>query len=133
VRCIVKRSTGHTHTHRQRTTPPTLTHTHTHTTRTNPQTNTSHKHLTATLDGATTVCATSHARVGGRAKVSVRGRVEVRRGLGRARVRNVKHGLWQGACYRDQKAENLPPHKNVSTHTHTYIRRDAHIVSGSLN
>jgi len=33
------------------------------------------------------VRATSHARVGGRAGVSVRGRVKARRGLGRARVR----------------------------------------------
>ena len=36
--------------------------------------------------------ATSHARVGGRGEVSVRGRVEVRHGLGRARVRRAPAG-----------------------------------------
>jgi len=38
----------------------------------NPQTSTSHKQLTTLQGGATTVRATSHARVGGRAEVSVR-------------------------------------------------------------
>jgi len=38
------------------------------------------------------VRATSHARVGARAEVSMRGRVEVRRGLGRARVRRAPAG-----------------------------------------
>jgi len=38
------------------------------------------------------VRATSHVRVGGRAEVSVRGRVEVRRGQGRARVRRAPAG-----------------------------------------
>jgi len=59
----------HTHTHRQRTTPPTPTPTHT--TRTTPQTHKRTpptKHLSTLEGGATTVCATSHARVGGRAK-----------------------------------------------------------------
>jgi len=74
----LKRLTGHTHTQTDREQPP--RHRHTHTTRATPQTNTSHKHLT-------TVRTTSHARVGGRAEVSVGGRVEVRRGLRRARVR----------------------------------------------
>jgi len=55
---------------------------------------TSHKHLTMLEGGATTVRATSHARVGGRAEVevSMRGRVGVRRGLGRARVRRAPAG-----------------------------------------
>jgi len=35
----------------------------------NPQTNTPHKRLTTLEGGATTVRATSHARVGGRAEV----------------------------------------------------------------
>ena len=68
------------------------TDTHTHTTRTTPQTNTSHTHLTTLEGGATTVRATSHAWVGGLAEVSMRGRVEVRRGLGRARVRRASAG-----------------------------------------
>jgi len=38
------------------------------------------------------VCATSHARVGGRAEVIVDGRIEVLRGLGRARVRPAPAG-----------------------------------------
>jgi len=63
-RLQVNRSTGHTHTHRQRTTPPTPTHTHDKNNTPNPQTNTSHKHLTTLDSGATTVRATSHARVG---------------------------------------------------------------------
>ena len=87
----VKRSTGHAHTHthihRQRNNTPD-TDTHTHTMRTTPQTNTSHKHFMLE-GGETTVRATSHARVGGRAEVSVRGSVEVRRGLGRARIRHA--------------------------------------------
>jgi len=70
-----QRSTGHTHTHtythRQRTTPPTQTHTPDKNNTPNPQTNTSHKQLTTLEGGATTVRATSHARVGGRAEVSV--------------------------------------------------------------
>ena len=41
-------------------------------------------HLTTIEGGAATVRTTSHARVAGRAKVSVGGRVEVRRALGRA-------------------------------------------------
>ena len=54
----------HTHTPTENNTPD--TDTHTHTTRTTPQTNTSHKHLTTLEGGATTVRATSHARLGGR-------------------------------------------------------------------
>ena len=55
---------SHTHTPTENITPD--TDTHTHTTRTTPQTNASHKHLTTLEGGATTVRATSHARVGGR-------------------------------------------------------------------
>jgi len=67
---------SHTHTHRQRTTPPTPTHTRTRQEQhPKPQPNTSHKHLTTLEGGATTVRVTSHARVGGRAEVSVSGRV----------------------------------------------------------
>jgi len=40
-------------------------------------------HSTTLKGGATTVRTTTHARVGGRAEVSVGGRVEVRRALGR--------------------------------------------------
>ena len=58
----------------------------------NPQTSTPHKHLTTLEGGATAVRATSHARVGGRAEISVGGRDEVRRGLGRARVRRAPAG-----------------------------------------
>jgi len=71
---LYTRSTGHTHTHRQRTTPPTPTHTHDKNNTPNLQTNTPHKHLTTLEGGATTVRATSHARVGGRAEVGVGGR-----------------------------------------------------------
>ena len=74
----VKRSTGHTH--RQRTTPPTHTRTRQEQHPTPPNEH-PHKHFTTLEGGATTVRATSHARVGGRAEVSVGGRVEVRRGL----------------------------------------------------
>jgi len=42
-------------------------------TKTTPQTNTSHKHLTTLEGAATTVRATSHARVGGCAEVSGKG------------------------------------------------------------
>ena len=45
--------------------------------------------------------ATSHARVGGGAEVSVGDRVEVRRGLGRARVRLAPAGP-------------LPPTRNLT-------------------
>ena len=48
-------------------TPPAPTHTRA---RQDPQTKTSHTHLTTLNGGATTVRATSHARVGGRAEVS---------------------------------------------------------------
>jgi len=89
---FVKRSTGHTHTgHTDKENTPD-TGTHTRTTRKKTQTNTSHKHLTTLEGGATTVRATSHARVGGRAEVSMRRRIEVRRGLGRARVRRAPAG-----------------------------------------
>jgi len=73
--CIGKTiNRSHAHrTHRQRKHPRHRQHTRT----TRPQTNTSHKHLTTLNGGATTVRATSHARVGGRAEVSMRGRVEV--------------------------------------------------------
>jgi len=47
-------------------TPPTPAHTRA---RQDPQTNTSHKHLPTLNGGATTVLATSHARVGGRAEL----------------------------------------------------------------
>jgi len=59
-------STGHTHTHTDREHHP--RHRPTHTTRTTPQTpqtNTSHNHLKTLEGGATTVRATSHAKVGG--------------------------------------------------------------------
>ena len=79
--CVcVKQSTGHTHTgHTNReNTPDTGTHTRT----TRPPNE--HLHLphpqallTTLNGGATTVRATSHARVGGRAEVSMRGWVEV--------------------------------------------------------
>ena len=49
-------------------TPPTPAHTRA---RQDPQTNTSHKHLTTLNGGATTVRATSHARVGGRADIYI--------------------------------------------------------------
>jgi len=68
-RCV-KISTGHTHTHRQRTTAP--THTHDKNNNPNPQTNTPHKHSTTLEGGATTVRATSHARVGGHAEVNTK-------------------------------------------------------------
>jgi len=77
---------SHTHAHTDREQHPRQRHTHTHDKNNtpSPQTNPSHKYLTMLEGGATTVRATSHTRVGGRAEVSVRGRVEVRRGLGRA-------------------------------------------------
>jgi len=78
---VKKINRSHTHIYRQRIIPPTPTHTHDKNNIATPQTNTSHKHLTTLEGGATTVRATSHARVGGRAEVSVRGRVKVRRGL----------------------------------------------------
>jgi len=80
----INRSHTHTHTPTEDNPPVTDTHTHDKNNTPNPQTNTPHKHLTTLEGGATTVRATSHARVGGRAVVSVGGRVEVRRGLGRA-------------------------------------------------
>ena len=83
----VNRSKGHTHTHTPAENNTPDTHTHDKNNTPNPQTNTPHKHFTTLEGGATTVRATSHARVGGRAEVSVGGRLEVRRGLGRARVR----------------------------------------------
>ena len=80
----VTRETGHTHT----TTRQEQHHKQITTTRTNPPT----PHSTPLKGGATTVRATSHARVGGRAEVSVGGRIELRRGLGRARVRHAPAG-----------------------------------------
>ena len=65
----VNRSTGHTHAHTDREQHPRHRHTHTHTTRTTPQTNTFHKHLTTLEGAATTVRATSHARVSGHDEV----------------------------------------------------------------
>ena len=65
VKTAVKRSTGHTHTPTENNTPDTDTHTHDKNNTPNPQTNISHKHLTTLEGGATTVRATSHARVGG--------------------------------------------------------------------
>jgi len=50
-------------------------------------------HSTTIGGGAATVRTTSHTRVGGRDEVSVGGRVEVRRALGRARVRRDRW-LW---------------------------------------
>jgi len=62
----------HAHrTHRQRK-HPRPAHTRA---RQDPQTNTSHKHLTTLNGGATTVRATSHARVGDREKVPLWSRV----------------------------------------------------------
>jgi len=89
-------SRSHTHTPTENNTPDTDTHTHDKKNTPNPQTNTPHKHVTTLEGGTTTVRATSHARVGGRAEVSVGGRVEVRRGLGRARVRRAPAGT--GSC-----------------------------------
>ena len=87
--CPTSGNTINSHTHTGHTdrenTPDTGTHTRT-TRKKEKKTNTSHKHLTTLEGGATTVRATSHARVGDRAEVSMRGRVEVRRGLGSARV-----------------------------------------------
>jgi len=54
--------------------------------------NTRPNHLAAIGGCATTVRATSHARVGGRAEVSMGSRVEVRRALARARVRRAPAG-----------------------------------------
>ena len=51
--------------------------------------NTRPNHLAAIGGCATTVRATSHARVGGCAEVSMGSRVEVRRALARARVRRA--------------------------------------------
>jgi len=62
---------SHTHTPTENITPDTDTHAHDKNNTPNPQTNTSHTHLTTLEGGATTVRATSHARVGGRAEVSV--------------------------------------------------------------
>ena len=68
--CICHTHTGHTD---RENTPDTGIHTRT--------TRPPNEHLPQTLTtlngGATTVRATSHARVGGRAEVSIRGRVEV--------------------------------------------------------
>jgi len=76
-----KRNRPHTQTHHKnstthdttRTTPQQHNTRHDKNNTPNPQKNTSHKHLTTLEGGATTVRATSHARVGGRAEVSVRG------------------------------------------------------------
>jgi len=76
-----KRNRSHTQTHNKKN----ATH---GTTRTTPQTTTRRTtppHLTTIEGGSATVRTTSHTRVGGRAEVSVGGRVEVRR----ARVRCV--------------------------------------------
>ena len=83
LRCHnLKQTTGHTHnTHNTGTTTPP---THERITRSN--------HLAAIGGCATTVRATSHARVGGRAEVSMGSRVEVRRALARARVRRAPAG-----------------------------------------
>jgi len=54
--------------------------------------NTRPNHLAAIGGCATTVRATSHARVGGRAEVSMGSTVEVRRALARARVRRAPAG-----------------------------------------
>jgi len=67
----INRSHTYTHTPTEDNTPDTDTDTHDKNNTPNPQTNTSHKHLTMLEGGATTVRATSYARVGGRAKVSV--------------------------------------------------------------
>ena len=96
----MKRSTGHTHTPRENNTPDTHTQ-HDKNNTPNPQTNTPHKHLTTLEGGATTVSATSHTRVGRRAEVSVGGRVEVRRGLIRARVKS----LHVNACFTSYKPQ----------------------------
>jgi len=81
---------SHTHTPTEDNTPDTDTHAHDKNNTPNPQTNTSHEHSTTLGGGATTVRATSRP-VGGRAEVSVRGRIEVRRSLRRARVQNTNH------------------------------------------
>ena len=55
----------HTHTPTENNnTPDTDTHTHDKNNTPNPQPNTPHKHITTLEGGATTVRATSHARVG---------------------------------------------------------------------
>jgi len=73
--CKMINRSSHTHTHTDQRTTPSTPHTHDKNNNPNPQTNTPHKHLTTLEGGATTVRATSHARVGGRAEVSVGGRV----------------------------------------------------------
>jgi len=61
---------SHTHTSTDNNTPDTA---HDKNNTPNPQTNTSHKHSTTLGGGATTVRATTHARVGGRTEDSVGG------------------------------------------------------------
>jgi len=55
-------------THTDREQHPQHTHTHDKNKTPNPQTNTPHKHLTTLEGGATTVRATSHARVGSQSR-----------------------------------------------------------------
>ena len=74
-----QQNTGHTHNNE----PP---HNRTH------ERNKRPNHLAAIGGCATTVRATSHAWVGGRAEVSMGSRVEVRRALARARVRRAPAG-----------------------------------------
>jgi len=61
-RSCKKINRSHTHTPTEQ--HPRHRHTHTPTAKNKPPTNTSHKHLTTLEGGSTTVCATSHARVG---------------------------------------------------------------------
>ena len=86
---IVKKITGHTRTHTDREQHHPDTHTNERTTRTKNKNNkptkpkppNANEHLPQTIitleGGATTVRATSHAQVGERAEVSVRGSVEI--------------------------------------------------------
>jgi len=68
--------------------------------------NTRPNHLAAISGCATTVRATSHAWVGGRAEVSMGSRVEVRRALARARVRCAPAGPSR-LCSRDSLSDAL--------------------------
>jgi len=72
--------------------PHTTTRQEQHHKQTNTRTNPPTPHSTTLKRGAPAVRTTTHARVGGRAEVSVGGKVEVRRALGRARVRRATAG-----------------------------------------
>jgi len=69
--CKKDQQVTHTYTPTENNTPDIDTHTYDKNNTPTPQTNTPHKHFTTLEGGATMVRATSHARVGGRAEVSV--------------------------------------------------------------